>query len=231
MTNEGATPYVSLLFRRRAGRNSDAVRPFLRRGGWIILAPAVLSVVALHGALAMEVNVVAHDRYGELVLRTGDLTTPAGLSGTINSKTLEALTGQGVGPIFGSLTFAAVKPPPVLLLPPAPSRPSQVPTSLQLVSEPPPISTGLGYGLTYGGISIAPGVTPPGSSSTTPPNNQLSGHFELDGTVGTLKAVKLTTVSMPIPNPLPGTVGLFLTGLGVAFGVPRLLSRARRLGS
>jgi hypothetical protein len=196
---------------------------------WAFPAGCLLSLITLQNVQAMEVNVVAGDKNGDMVLKSGELSTPAGLSGAISSKTLETLSGHGIGPIFGSLTFAEVKPHPVVPAPPAPALPSLVPTSLQLVSEPAPISTGLAYGLRYGGISIAPGVIPPGTRPTSP-GNQVSGHFELDGTVGTLKATRLSAVATPklVPNPLPGTAGFFVTGLGAGIGILRLFHRRRR---
>jgi hypothetical protein len=97
---------------------------------------------------------------------------------------------------------------------------------LEQVAEP----TRISYGLTYGGIAGVQQITIPGSP--TPPG-QVTGRFTLDGTVGGTKVTQLAAVAAPrvMANPLPGTVGLFLTGLGAGMGALRLIRRGNRPGS
>lgn len=175
----------------------------------LVLIVTVLVALQPVTLLAMEVQVVGRDVNGNLVLKSGDLTTPAGLSGGLSTKALQALGDQGgVGPLYGNIQFSAIKPVfPVVPEAPPPPLPSQIMTSLQLVAEPTPIS----YGLSYGGIAIPHGTLVPGSASTQ--SNQVTGHFTLDGTVGGPKLTKLAMFAGPTFVPLPGSVPLFLTGL------------------
>jgi len=185
----------------------------------------ILLAVSLQppGAQAMEVQVIGRDTNGDTVLRSGDLTTPIGLMGGMSSKTVLALTGQGVGPIFGNVLFPQSALPLVTYEPPVqpPTQPLQVKTALEWVPEPSQIS----YGLSFGGIAnpLGIGTAPPSSQST-----QVSGHFTLDGTATVVKANKLMAFAGPKPNPLPGTVGLFLTGLGAGLGALRLMRQRAR---
>jgi hypothetical protein len=145
------------------------------------------------------------------------------LRGSVSAKAQQALAGQSVGAIFGSVVFPGARPIPVLAPVPLPApQPTQVLTSLQQVPEPTQIS----YGLTYGGISGLRGTSPP------PSQTQVTGNFTLDGTVGGSNrlAKNLTARTVPMANPLPGTVGLFLTGLGAGLGALRFLRHRIRTG-
>lgn len=193
-------------------------------------------------AQAMEVQVFGRDpRSGEMVLRTGDLT-PSGVFGGTSPKTQLALTGQGVGAIFGSIQFPQA-PLPLLKpeLPPLPQQPSQVRSSLDWVPDNFQTRDGLNYGGITRGASLGPASPPPSPSSSTP---NVNGNFTLDGTVGggtqvtgtiTLdgKLTKMVMMSSPrlVPNPLPGTVGLFFTGIGAGVGALRILHRKRPTGT
>jgi hypothetical protein len=174
----------------------------------------------------MVVDVAGRDRFGDTGFKAGDLSTPSSLPASRSPRANLALLGQGVGPIFGGVVFPQGKPSlPTsaltdLYVPTAP-RASKVLSSLEQVAEP----TRISYGLTYGGIA---GVQQVASPSTPP--GQITGRFTLEGTVGGTKVTQLAAVAAPrvMANPLPGTVGLFLTGLGAGVGAIRLLGRRLR---
>src|SRR5262249_29795745 len=114
----------------------------------ITLVVLLLASLRPFCALAMEVGVVGRGANGDTVLKSGGLCTPLGLAGGMSSKTAQALTGQGVGPIFGNILFSQAPLPLTTYEPPTPppTQPLQVKTSLEWVPE----YTQISYGLTYG---------------------------------------------------------------------------------